>query len=610
MLGVNTYMLRPLAAAVLCACPLLAQMPDNRSLNGRYFVRHLQLTADDAGKVSSARSFSGSFAFNGSGGFTFSGQQNAGAGAATNLNGSGVYTVEPSGFVTLTNPQQTGATIQARMGSGVLTGSSTEAAVFDFFVALAAPASGAGNNWLNGTYWIASLDFQSGSAPLVRNAFFKAAANGAGSFGNVAVSGQAASIPGGQNIAQTIDGVTYSVTSDGSGTLTFPGASTTQLVAGAKVLYVSRDGAHFIAGSSSGQDVIVGMKSFGGTANAASFRGLYFTTGLRFDGGFNASAGASNALGQGKLVHSRRVRTAAATVYLTAVNQYTVAGDGSGAGPEMNSFALGAGGDAFLGSGVGAAATGIYEIYFGVRAPAVSGAGVFLHPHGVTSPASYAPVGSPLSPGAFFTLYGSGFLNRTETAQRLPFPRSLGGVEVLINNTRAPLYVVAPNQIIGLTPYGVTGSKATIAVNSNGTVSNTVTAPLGATSPAIFTLSRDGLGAGAILKADYSLVGPANRARAGETVLVFLAGLGAVTPSVADGAAAPASPLARVNSTIHVYVGGVPAQMTFQGLAPGLAGLYQLNVLIPRNAPAGDAVALAVETPDGFHDMADIAIGP
>ena len=48
--------------------------------------------------------------------------------------------------------------------------------------------------------------------------------------------------------------------------------------------------------------------------------------------------------------------------------------------------------------------------------------------------------------------------------------------------------------------------------------------------------------------------------------------------------------------------------MLFKGLAPGLAGLYQINFTVPTNAPTGSAIALAVETHDAFHDMVDIAI--
>ena len=50
--------------------------------------------------------------------------------------------------------------------------------------------------------------------------------------------------------------------------------------------------------------------------------------------------------------------------------------------------------------------------------------------------------------------------------------------------------------------------------------------------------------------------------------------------------------------------------MTFKGLAPGLAGLYQLNVVIPPNAPGGANVPVGIETEDGFHDQVNFAVAP
>ena len=55
-------------------------------------------------------------------------------------------------------------------------------------------------------------------------------------------------------------------------------------------------------------------------------------------------------------------------------------------------------------------------------------------------------------------------------------------------------------------------------------------------------------------------------------------------------------------------IGGRPATVVFKGLAPGLAGLYQINLTVPANAPIGASIPLAIETPEAFHDMVDIAI--
>src|SRR5262249_45706292 len=155
---------------------------------------------------------------------------------------------------------------------------------------------------------------------------------------------------------------------------------------------------------------------------------------------------------------------------------------------------------------------------------------------------------------------------------------------------------VSPTRIDCVVPYGLTGATATIVATVNGTKSNSIDVSLSASAPGIFSLSQNGLGDGAILHANFGVVNASSPAREGETVLVFLTGLGAVTPSVADGAAAPgAEPLARVTGPLRVTVGGVPANVSYQGLAPALAGLYQLNVQIPSGLGAGN-YSLAVQT--------------
>jgi uncharacterized protein (TIGR03437 family) len=106
------------------------------------------------------------------------------------------------------------------------------------------------------------------------------------------------------------------------------------------------------------------------------------------------------------------------------------------------------------------------------------------------------------------------------------------------------------------------------------------------------------------------VVSASHPARRGDTVLIFMTGLGAVSPAVPDGAAAPLNPLSTVAAPVNVYIGGVPAPVSFRGLAPGFASLYQLNATVPASAPGGANVPLAVETPDGFHDQVDIAVAP
>jgi uncharacterized protein (TIGR03437 family) len=133
-------------------------------------------------------------------------------------------------------------------------------------------------------------------------------------------------------------------------------------------------------------------------------------------------------------------------------------------------------------------------------------------------------------------------------------------VSVTINGVNAPVYVVTATQISALVPYTLDPTAtfifiANIQVTSNNQTSNTVTEYLGLTSPGVFTTNQNGLGNGAILHADFTAVTETSPAKPGETVLVYLTGLGAVSPAVTTGAAAPNQP-AEHHHEPNLCVGG------------------------------------------------------
>jgi uncharacterized protein (TIGR03437 family) len=129
---------------------------------------------------------------------------------------------------------------------------------------------------------------------------------------------------------------------------------------------------------------------------------------------------------------------------------------------------------------------------------------------------------------------------------------------------------------------------ATFQVVNNDTKSNSATVRAAFASPGIFTALSNGTGEAAMLHTDYSLVDASNPAVAGETVLIFLTGLGLVTPAVPDGAAASANPVSKTQSPVYVLIDNQMATVSFAGLAPGYAGLYQVNVVVPKTPDSGE----------------------
>ncbi len=137
--------------------------------------------------------------------------------------------------------------------------------------------------------------------------------------------------------------------------------------------------------------------------------------------------------------------------------------------------------------------------------------------------------------------------------------------------------------------------------------SNTVTVPVAVTAPGIYSLDQSGTGAGAIEHANGAVVNAANPAAPGEVVVVYLTGMGAVTPTIADGTASTGKPL---NNAVMptVYVADQQAAVTFSGLAPGFPGLYQLNVTIPASLASAGNLPLAIGTANAFHDQIYIPV--
>jgi adhesin/invasin len=54
---------------------------------------------------------------------------------------------------------------------------------------------------------------------------------------------------------------------------------------------------------------------------------------------------------------------------------------------------------------------------------------------------------------------------------------------------------------------------------------------------------------------------------------------------VATATPAPTVSLSVVTAAVTATVGGQPATVLFAGLAPGYAGLYQVNLMVPQLAP-------------------------
>jgi uncharacterized protein (TIGR03437 family) len=185
------------------------------------------------------------------------------------------------------------------------------------------------------------------------------------------------------------------------------------------------------------------------------------------------------------------------------------------------------------------------------------------------------------APGSIVSLYGSALAQMTLPANGFPLPTLLAGASVSINNIDAPLLFAGTGQINAQVPFDSPLGGATISVDVAGAAAGAGTFVLQATAPGLFLINGT---QAAALNQDGTVNGSGQPASPGSVIAVYLTGLGAVDNPVASGVAAPSSPLSRVTGAITATIGGQSAQIQFAGLAPGFAGLYQVNIVVPQLA--------------------------
>jgi uncharacterized protein (TIGR03437 family) len=100
--------------------------------------------------------------------------------------------------------------------------------------------------------------------------------------------------------------------------------------------------------------------------------------------------------------------------------------------------------------------------------------------------------------------------------------------------------------------------------------------------------------------ANNQLVTPTNPIRQGDTLVIYLTGMGLTSPSVAAGVPAPLSPLASASDVPKVSLGGTSLDILYAGLAPDEIGVYQINVVVPSGVTQGLNEPLVISQGSGL----------
>ena len=574
------------------------------SLQGNYsFVLHTVETSVALGF--SFTSAFGTITFDGIGGAAVQGAINR-SNDLQQLNASGTYSLDSRGLLQLSIPN----VLAASSGSvsfdlNTLLATNVEgpnALSHEVLLAARWPAQPISPGSLAGRYFLVQQTITAtGPTPQLENSFGTITFDGAGSYTLEETANRAGSA------APRSTSGTYQVTGPGTVALTLgflPGAVSLAFAPGSAFgvgtsLSESSRGVHNL--------FVLTKADAAGLANAALGGAYQFAAiGVEVGAGFSTSMGRALYFGDGRAFYDLRQNRMG--VFETAEGNSTVSVGVSAQtqfGPVPNVAEALQGGLGLSGDGLIAAAVSdpaLHHLLVAIRTPAA--------PAAASNAASFLEA-TALSPGALFSLFGTNLARQTALASSLPLPRQMGGATVKINGIEAPLLFVSPFQINAQVPFEVSPGTAEITTALDGAAGSSLSVPVSAAGPGIFTRSLDGQGPGIFLHgSDFSLVTESRPARRGEVILIYGTGFGGVVPSVSSGAAAPADPLANVIGAVNVRIGGRDGEVDFAGLAPGFAGLYQLNVRIPPDTSPASNVPVVVTVAGVQSNSVTIPVAP
>jgi uncharacterized protein (TIGR03437 family) len=173
----------------------------------------------------------------------------------------------------------------------------------------------------------------------------------------------------------------------------------------------------------------------------------------------------------------------------------------------------------------------------------------------VVNAASFA---SGLTPGGIATIFGSNL-----SGLALP--------EVVVNGEPAQIFFAGPRQVNFFIPLSTPVGTAEVLVRTSAGASDVIRVPIAPVHPGIFFDAASGFGA--ILVSGTAELTQRRPVGPGDIIEIYATGLGTVETN--------ANGLRETTAKLQVTIGGAPAEVLFSGLAPGFAGLYQVNVRVP-----------------------------
>jgi len=232
-------------------------------------------------------------------------------------------------------------------------------------------------------------------------------------------------------------------------------------------------------------------------------------------------------------------------------------------------------------------------------------------PPSVTNAQSASAYGAfkSVAPGSYIEVYGSNLAPAGDSRTWLQSdfngnnaPTQLDGTSVTVGGQPAFVSYISPTQVNAQVPSNVATGSQQVVVTAGGVTSTAYTITVNALAPGLLAPSSFLLNNKQYVVAQHAngnFVLPANSlsgyttspAAPGETVTIYGVGFGPANSS--SNTTIPAGQIVTASNTlvnqVQMQIGGQPATLSYQGLAPSLIGAYQFNLMVPSGA-SGDSL--------------------
>jgi len=196
----------------------------------------------------------------------------------------------------------------------------------------------------------------------------------------------------------------------------------------------------------------------------------------------------------------------------------------------------------------------------------------------------------PLAPNTIATIYGQNLAYGTRSLTSsdvrggvLPTVLPGTGARVLVGGLLANLYYASPSQINFLVPPILSPGATNIQVVVDSWAGPAVSVQLAAAAPALFLLDAENAVA---TRVDGSVITPGAPAKPGDIVVLYATGLGQTTPPLAYCELPASAAWLMQPQAFRIFIDGAPLDphaVLYAGIAPGFAGLYQINFILPAS---------------------------